>query len=193
MVNLKLVMDKRRAKNDETYPLVFRLSHQRMNRDIPTGFSLHTNHWDFKNRRVHKSHPQCLYLDAKLREQELEYLSKILQFEKTQNSSVDIQALKEFLCNKQAVIPSTIKGFWQLEIDTLIKNNRAGNARVNQQALNVLDKVKSLDIPFTKLDYVFLKQLESAMLSRGTKLNSIGVYMRALRAVYNQAINADLV
>lgn len=193
MIKLNLVLDKRRAKRDGTFPLVLRVSCNRQVRDIPTGFSSSLNYWDAKSSRLLKTHPQFSYLDTKLREQELEYLRKILEFEKAQHGPVEIQVLKEYLCNKQDVIPATVKSFWQLEIDTLIKNNRAGNARVNQQALNVLDKVKSLDIPFTKLDYVFLKQLESQMLSRGTRLNSIGVYMRALRAVYNQAINADLV
>lgn len=193
MITLRLVLDTRRQKANGTYPLVFRINCGGVTRDIPTGFSTALNYWDAKSSRLLKTHPQFSYLDTKLREQELEYLGKILEFEKAQHGPVEIQVLKEYLCNKQEVIPATVKNFWQLEIDTLIKNNRAGNARVNQQALNVLDKEKSLDIPFTKLDYVFLKQMESAMLSRGTKLNSIGVYMRALRAVYNQAINADLV
>jgi integrase/recombinase XerD len=192
MITLHLVLDTRRQKANGTYPLIFRINCGGVTRDIPTGFSTLPGYWDSQNRRLLKSHPQFSYLDTKLREQELEYLGKILQLEKAQKGVVDIQILKEQLCGKE-VKPTTVKSFWQLEIDTLIKNNRAGNARVNQQALNVLEKVKSLDIPFEKLDYSFLKQLESEMLRRGTRLNSIGVYMRALRAVYNQAINADLV
>ena len=122
-------MDKRRAKNDETYPLVFRLSHQRMNRDIPTGFSLLANQWDSKSRRALKSHPQCLYLDAKLREQELEYLCRVLQFENAHTGVFVVQKLRGFLCNKK-VNPAHVKIFWQLETESIYTDLLFGKVEI---------------------------------------------------------------
>lgn len=119
MTKLHLVLDTRRQKANGTYPLVFRINCNGVPRDIPTGFSTQQVYWDSQYRRLLKTHAQFSYLDTKLREKELEYLGKILEFDKVQHGPVEIQVLKERLCNKQGVIPATVQNFWQLKIDTL--------------------------------------------------------------------------
>jgi integrase len=48
-------------------------------------------------------------------------------------------------------------------------------------------------LPFETIDYNFLTRLENSLKFRGVKANSIGVFMRNIRTIYNQAISMGLV
>ena len=192
MITLKLALDKRRAKRDNTYPLVFRINNSGLVRDIPSGYSILESDWDEKTHTVKKSFVDYDELAPRIRDQHVKYLGKVIEFERMNSSPINIQELKEFILSKRKG-KINFRDFWLQEIDSLKKNNRYGGARVNQQALDVLHKVKNLDVPFEKVDYAFLKVLETQLICRGTKINSIGVYFRSLRAIYNQAINTNVV
>ena len=51
----------------------------------------------------------------------------------------------------------------------------------------------SMDIPFTEIDVSWLKKYEAWMKSNGNSTNTLGVRFRALRAVYNLAIQQHIV
>jgi len=50
-----------------------------------------------------------------------------------------------------------------------------------------------MDIPFTEIDVSWLKKYEAWMKSNGNSTNTLGVRFRALRAVYNLAIQQHIV
>lgn len=50
-----------------------------------------------------------------------------------------------------------------------------------------------LDISFTDIDTAWLKRYESWLRKRGLSENSIGIRFRTLRAIYNKAIEHDVV
>ena len=89
--------------------------------------------------------------------------------------------------------PVTVAEFWMNEIEILIHSRKYGNARNNRIALTVLNKVRNLSVPFTDVNYAFLKDIEAVLLNRGLKTNSISVYFRALRAIFNIAINKTII
>lgn len=190
MITIKLALDKRRAKKNGSFPLIFRVINNGESRDIPAGHSILENDWDEKAGKLKKSLPTYSVVAPKLQELELKYLGKIVEYERKNNGATNIQELKEFISSSRKG-KIHVKDFWLLEIESLKKNNRHGGARVYQQAFDVLNKVKSLDVPFEKVDFSYLKGIETLLISKGTKLNSIGVYLRALRAIYNQAVNAN--
>ncbi|MCX6310158.1 MAG: site-specific integrase [Bacteroidetes bacterium] len=189
MITLKIVLDKRRAKRDNTFPLVFRMNYNHQVRDIPTGYSILETDWDGKTHSLKKSCIDYDEVSMRLRDCHVKYLGKVIEFERMNSGHVNIQELKEFVISKR-IGKLQVGEFWLQEIESLKKNNRHGGARVHQQAYEVLNKVKCLDVPFEKLDYNFLKQMETILIGRGTKQNSVGVYYRALRSIYNQAINS---
>ena len=183
MITIKLALDKRRVKDNGTFPLVFRLFENSLTRNIPTGYSILESDWDEKTHTVKKSFVDYDELAPRIRDQHVKYLRKIIDFERMNSSPINIQELKEFILSKRNG-KINFRDFWLQEIDSLKKNNRYGGARVNQQALDVLHKVKNLDVPFEKVDYNFLKQMETILIGRGTKQNSVGVYYRA-QALHN--------
>ena len=46
---------------------------------------------------------------------------------------------------------------------------------------------------FTEINYVFLKKFEDHLLANHKKVNTIGVYMRNIRLIFNNAINEDII
>lgn len=79
MITLKLTLDKRRAKRDNTYPFVFRINRNGVVRDIPTGYSILETNLDEKNFKLKKSFPDFEKVAPHLRELQIKYLGKIIE------------------------------------------------------------------------------------------------------------------
>ena len=57
MATFKLLLDTRRAKKDKTFPLIFRISVNGPDRDIPTCYSIYTKHWNSKINAIKETLP----------------------------------------------------------------------------------------------------------------------------------------
>jgi integrase len=121
----------------------------------------------------------------------VEYLGRILEFEKMYPNEINAQNVRDYLLLKP-VKEITVYDFWQQEIDLLYKNKRDGGAQIYKEALISIHKLKSLEISFERIDYNFLKELEAMFAETGMKVNTISLKLRTLRAVYNKAINAKV-
>lgn len=188
MATLSLVLDKRRAKQDGTFPLVFRVGVGRKNSFIKTGIYILENQFDASNNLIKGSNTlneQLYQLDKLYRQRFYKYI-----LENPENDS--IEELKNYLINK---LPEeiTIKEFWEEHIFTLNNSGRNGGARVYKTSLSVISKNTNLDIPFNKYTYKDLLQLEKVLYQNGVSTNGIGVYFRSFRAICNKAINMDII
>ncbi len=191
MAQLKLILDKRRVKQDKTYPLIFRVFQSGDSRIIPTGFSLKEEEWNSKSNVVNKSQPSSKIINERLKELHSLYFGKIVEFEKANPGNKDIQLLKEFVTAQEEEKKTiTVFSFWEQEVKYLHAANRNGGATVYNESLKALHKVKNLKVPFTEINYVFLKELEGGLIKNGNKINTVGIHFRTLRAVFNKAINA---
>ncbi len=191
MITLKLVLDTRRKKRDGTHPVLFRLRHEGATRDIKTGVSVGVNYWDSRNNFVRDTHPEYSVISPKLTALKLEYLTKLAVYD-MQNSFPDLDSVKELL-TAPPVRKATVYSFWQEEVVRLRKAGHNGNAKVYEEALVAISKVKNLHLPFEAVDYSFLRDLEGDLLANGVKLNTFSLHCRTLRAVYNKAIKAQVV
>ena len=110
MITLKLALDKRRAKRDNTYPLVFRINISGLVRDIPTGYSILETDWDEKTHVVKKSFVDYDELAPRIRDQHVKYLGKIIEYERLSNGIINIQELKEFVLSKVCINSVFVRG-----------------------------------------------------------------------------------
>ncbi|TND09405.1 MAG: integrase family protein [Bacteroidetes bacterium] len=129
MATIKLVLDKRREKKDGSFPLVFRINHNTVTRDIHTGYSIQNTEWDGKKNIINKTHPAFKTLSARLKELESHYLTKLIEFERSHEGPIDVQELREYLLGKP-VQQITVYSFWEEEIEHLHKANRNGSAKI---------------------------------------------------------------
>jgi site-specific recombinase XerD len=118
-------------------------------------------------------------------------MTRSIEFERIHPECRNVQVLKNHLINKNPKA-KTVKDFWVEEISLLYKAKRNGNAKINQEVLTAIEKVKSLDVSFNEINFSFLQCLETELKAKGLKVNGIGLYMRTLRAIYNKAIKMEV-
>lgn len=187
MLNLKVTCDKRRKKNDGTYPIVFRLTFQGERRDIQSGYSCKLKDWDFNQSCLKVKDSISEVTAQRIKDAEYNLLRKLRDFEIRNPDYTSIQQVKEFLAKKE-VRKVTVANFWMEEVERLKRAQRFGNARSYETALPAIEMTKSLNISFNRITASWLTSLETDFLERGLKTNTVSVYMRTLRAVYNKAI-----
>lgn len=182
-------LDQRRQRKDDTYPVIFRITYQGKSRDIPSGFTCKLTEWDSRYNTIKGNSDELKLLSKRLNEQRMKHQQKLLEFErKLLEPTTDVQFIKEYLSDKLST-NSTVKDFWLEEIERLEQSKKYGNARNYRSAMLGIETVKKLNKPFSAVDYSWLIQLDSQLRSNGLKPNSVAVYMRTLRALYNKAIN----
>lgn len=78
-------------------------------------------------------------------------------------------------------------------IQQMMDVKRTGNALVYQTGVNRLISYCGKDLTFDELDYKLLDGFIHHLKASGLKQNSIGNYLRSIRAIYNKAIKSKLV
>ena len=193
--SIVISLDKRRPKEEGTFPIIFRLTHHTKTTGIASGYSTPKKFWDEKKRCFKRTFkgtesPQRLNnFFAKRKAKMVDILTKL--DEKGELKFLSIKQLKERLIvssNKQNVF-----SFIEMLIEDLIKSNRIGTAlsyRDNLRAMKIFRNQK--DFSFNEFNLDFLKKFETDYLSRGNSLGGLAVYMRTFRAIYNKAIKAGV-
>ncbi|MDB0011787.1 site-specific integrase [Crocinitomicaceae bacterium] len=190
MATIKLVLDTRRKKSNNRYPLVFRITHRSKTCTINAGLDLYKNDWSIKTNFISKRHSNYnkykKIIDSKL--EELEEVILELEDSPFHYSVADIKVELNKLNNIH-----TFNSYAKLQVDKLKRANRHGNAMSYQCAISSLENHYGLSIQFDQINYALLSEYDMRMRERGMKINAIAAYMRALRAIYNKAIKEDLV
>lgn len=194
--NVTISLDTRRPKQDGSFPVILRLSHKRKTIGIATGFSVPRRYWDIKSRTIKNSYKgldNITRLNNYILKTKAEAMDVITKLK--ENGDLPYLTVKQV---KDAIVTNnkkvTVFQFTQGLIDTTIQEKRIGNARCYKNVLREIKKFRNnRDFYFDELNYEFLKRFESSYLARGNSENGLSVYMRTLRAIFNKAINANLV
>ncbi len=186
MATLKLILDQRRKK--KIYPLIFRINSGNTKREISTGIKLEP--WQFDQKTEQITHD--IALNLKMQAAKLDYLTKINHYLIENMGNCDLDELCRRLNKKQEKM-ITIISFWQEQINMLNSVGRTGNANAYKIALSTISKSMDLKKSFAKLTYKDLADLENNLYKRGMTVNGVGVYLRTFKAVFNKAINHDIV
>ena len=86
----------------------------------------------------------------------------------------------------------SISSFFSYLIEKLKAENRLSSASSYRDTRNRLSEFKS-DSSFQDINLRFLESFERHLHEKGNSINSIGIYMRTLRAVYNKAITEEII
>jgi integrase len=186
MASLKLILDQRRKT--KTFPLVFRLYYGNARRDISSGIKLEPWQFDQATEQITYN----VILNLQVQTIKLDYLKKINLYVLENMDNANIDDLRFYL-NKKQTKEVTIISFWQEQINMLNSVGRTGNANAYKIALSTISKSMDLKKSFAKLTYKDLADLENSLYKRGMTVNGIGVYLRTFKAVFNKAINHDIV
>ncbi len=192
---IQIILDKRRKKADDTFPITFRLTHFRNVTSIQTGYSVEEKYWSQKNGKVKrgcKNIPDIVGLNMFLKRRETELLKKIMELESKgilKNMLIS-EVKKELggLAHKKQ--NNSFVGFFQSVIAELKKEKRYGTASAYRDALGFLVNYSGKnDISYSDITANFLKVLEKRYMAKpNNHYNGMAAYMRAIRAVFNRAI-----
>ena len=89
---------------------------------------------------------------------------------------------------------SSFTDYMNRVIEDLRKEERYGTAYIYGYALKAFSLFEgNEELPFSTFSKVEMKQFELYLLNRGKSWNTISTYLRALRAVYNRAVDEEVI
>lgn len=180
---VSIILDTRRAKKDNKYPVKVRITHLRKQQYWHTGIDVTED--EFEQAMLER--PKKGFLK----------LSEQLKFHKRKAENI-IDEIKDFSfrqfelragANQKDI--SNVYSFYEDYISLLKNERRVGTASSYQCSLNSLKEYKS-SLGFRDVDEKFLKDYEAWMLSNGNSITTVGIYLRCLRTMFNKAINEGL-
>lgn len=183
----KLILDKRRQKKTGLYPLKIRVTFQKAQRYYSVGIDM--SELDFErvnNNSVRKdlrtSKKKILSIQSRIR--------KIID-------SLDIFSFHELQSEFTKGYDNQTKkvgvyDFFEKVISDLNAEGRIGTANIYKDAYHSFKRFRSI-LTFPQCTVDLLKEYESKMKCEGKSISTIGIYLRHLRAIYNQAIEAGIV
>ena len=191
---IKISLDTRR-KNTKTYPLIFRLTHNRKSTSIATGHQIEVTDWDDNKQKIKPSFKgtespgRLNNLLQKKMAHMVDILTRLDDHGKLKYMS--ISEVRNHIT--QSTNKITFFQFTDNQIQELKQAKRVGNARVYQHTLNAVKNFrKNRDFTFDELNLDFLNRFERHYLAKGNKLGGISVYLRTVRAINRKAIKAGI-
>lgn len=174
--------------------LYFQVIHERVVRQISTGFTLQPQEWDPIQECIRlpsfssaSRYFQLLVVrdETAAIQQRLQRLVRQMETEKTAFTADELVAAYQ---QKQAV-QSSFTGYMRRCISMLEANGKKGCARAYRQALNSVMKYRNdMDILFDDFTSVFVEGYEAWLQSHDVCRNTTSFYLRILRAVYHKAV-----
>jgi integrase/recombinase XerD len=194
MVYIKAVLNDKRPKQDNLYPLLIRITFNRSNTTVTTGLRVKQEDWDKNTSQIKRSNPNFQLLNQKLSEIYFKIQKVALKLEDVNEFS--FENLKDGLLEKPKTTTKilTFNEFAAQLITEFLEVKRTGNAVVYKTAVNRLVKhCNNTKLKFIEINYTLLDGFSRKLTMEGVKPNTIGNYFRSIRAIYNRAIKAKLV
>ena len=175
------IIDTRREKADKTYPVKFRVIYNRQNRLFGTAYSLNAEVF----KKVMGKSPREPYKALRL---------KLNDIEKKANDIIESMPVFTFDDFSDRYLgkvgePENVFTAFQSYINEMNKAERVGNAIAYRCAMNSLKDFYSKEkLTFDEVDIKFIKKYDVWATMKGNNKTTIGIYLRCVRALYNNAI-----
>lgn len=191
MASIKVILRTKKTLSNGEHPIVVRIIKDRKARFIFTKQSCHPDLWDFKENKPKKKHPNKVALELFIEKQKVE-AQKIILNHNQEGSNFTSESFKmEFKASSKKI---TFFTFLDRVITDLEKQGKIGNANIYKDCRRSLKKFRNnQDLHFTDIDVRFLNRYEQNFFERGIKPNTVSVYMRTIRSLFNKAISEKYV
>jgi len=174
-----IILDTRRAKSDKKYPIKLRVIYNRMVKYYPTKYNLtEAEYSKIYDEKPTKKNKELRYDLFKLESRAKEIVNKlpIFTFKGFENSLYKIRTDEGDLIEA-----------YKVYADVLRLADRISTAISYECSINSLKAFKN-PLRFEDINPDFLRDYEIWMLKKGNSITSVGIYLRALRSIFNEAI-----
>lgn len=203
-----VILYKQKTLSNGEHPLMLVLRDRDRIKRLSLHVSLPEDRWNFKKNAfrpypIHEnmSEEQIGEINAKnaeitklIKDTEAEYAEKIRKLLiRKKKVSLDTLAEKTKPAQKDYTVLAYFKKIYEAHKD----QGKMGNYKIYKHVCNVLEKfTNKKDLDFAELSVKFLKDFERYLLKDHTdqqkRAGTISVYMRTIRALYNQAIGEGI-
>lgn len=188
-ITAKIILRKK-IKKDGTYPVALRVTKRKRSKII--SLNMFCNELDFENEQFKKTVPNYrrknqILLNLKLRA--LEIIDDHLL--KGKNLSLENFEAKFRGIEKSG--NTNVIDFFDEIITEMVKAGRISNSNAYKETKVALIKFKGNNILFEDVTPSFLDKFEVFLRERGNRNGGIAFKMRELRALFNKAINRDII
>ena len=191
MAKISIILRDAQNKNG-LYPIVLRIIKNRKVKIITLGMDCQKSNWDEKSSQFNKSMPNHIQKNLVLSKLKQKSWTIIDQFNIDEVDFTLNQFEEKFRGKESSKI--TVLEFWEDKIKDLNLAGRTGNARAHHDTKNSFFRFcKNQKILFKEITVEMLDKFETHLRSTGSNDGGIGVRMRELRAVFNDAIKKGIV
>ncbi|MDN3659492.1 site-specific integrase [Ferruginibacter paludis] len=177
-VNVQVVPDYRRNKNEGRFPLKLRVTYKSERKYYSTGYSASLDEWELINSSDAKGKLRKIKLDISGIENDAQKCcDEITSFSFKQF---------EYLFFDERIIFKNVRSSYTAYMDQLVANDQYATSITYRTALRRLEKYHP-DLKFEDITVEFLSRYESWELSNGKSITTIGINLRTLRAIMNLA------
>ena len=181
----KIILDKRRSKKDDLYPVKIRVTLNRVQKYYPIGMDISESDFErIQNSSVRK---------------ELRILkNKIIDWEsKTKNvltnlSPFSFEEFKSRIYDETIITIPELFSMFDQKIRLLDEKGKVSTRNIYQEAKNSFKNYKS-NVNLIEITSDFLERYEVSMVENGRSITTISMYIRCLRSIYNEAIDAGFI
>lgn len=199
-ITFKFVLNKRRKSANDLYPIVLRIYQGVTYSEQSLNIKIRPTDWDEQNQLVLQSNPHYQVYNAKILSDNSK-LQKLILLSDVNASTTPKSILYNLypLDKKHSIPQKHLKTISIIEyginlVKELEKAGKAGNSMVYSCAVNKLKEYAgNHKLTFEQVNFKFLTDFSNSMLAEGIKINTISVYFRTLRAIYNRAIKEGMV
>lgn len=177
-ITIAAVLDNRTKRADSTYPVRIRINHNRVRKYIPTGKNLTSQEFDSLSSTRNRT-----LSDIRKSIEESFYVVKENIDALCQKGEFSFHALDTRLGNGSG---GSVNQAFEAKITRLDAEGRIGSKDVNVSTLVLLKEFAGNHIPFEIVDVSWLKRCEASW-AKTKNATSIGMHMRNLRAIMNEA------
>jgi integrase/recombinase XerD len=191
MATLNVTLDTRRSKAGNNFPIKIRITHLQKSVNLSLNFDITQKEWDAKRQRVRSNHQNHKKINLKISNELSRIQEIVLDLDRKSKpyTAVHIKSMAQGEAPSDSILEYGFRIVTQLK-----ESNRFGTANTYTDALRKLSKfLGNKDCHFGVIDYRMLTNFESFMLKDGLKINSVSVYLRSVRAIFNKAIKEGIV
>lgn len=185
MASTKILLYKSKTLKSGSHPIVLRVIHNRLPKYYTLG-SCKTDYWDYERNRPNSKHPHKKKLNHFLNKREIRADEILLDFEFEDKPF----SFEDFERKFNGTIKKiTIPQYFDQWIKDLEQLGKVGTARTYKDSKSALLRFcRNNNVEFGDVDYSFLKNWEKHHFKNGSSGNSLSVYLRTLRSLFNKAI-----
>lgn len=183
MVYTQIVLDTRRKNAKGVYSVKLRITHNRVQKYYLTGFKLSENDFEqvLKNpppKKLEETRIQLDHLELKAKR----IISDLIFFSFNQFD-------EKYYENSKA--GTNLYGLYESIIKEKMEDGKVSTAMNYSCSMTSLKKFAP-KLSFADVTPKFLRQYERMLLEEGKTTSTVGIYLRPLRAILNEAINRKL-